>query len=80
MMRSELIKFDGLDGAIVGVGTRIGSADFLIYSRARCIEILMADNDWTEEEAEEWFEYNVQGAYVGEAIPAFMEEYEEEEE
>jgi hypothetical protein len=35
-MRSELIKFDGLDGAIVGVGTRIGSADFLIYSRARC--------------------------------------------
>jgi hypothetical protein len=38
----------------------------------------MADNDWTEEEAEEWFEYNVQGAYVGEATPAFMEEYEED--
>lgn len=73
---SSLVKLYQLDDAIVGVASRIGSEDFLVYSRQKCIEIFMAKNDWTYEEADEWFEYNVQGAYVGESTPAFMEEYE----
>jgi hypothetical protein len=28
--------------------------------------------DMTSEEAEEYFEFNVQGAYVGENTPAFL--------
>jgi hypothetical protein len=31
-------------------------------------------------EAEEYFDFNVAGAYVGESTPAFLEEYEGEEE
>jgi hypothetical protein len=77
---SELIKIDGFDAAIVGVASRIGSEDFLVYSREKCIEILMADDDMNYDEADEFLDFNVAGAYVGESTPAFMEEYEEEEE
>jgi len=75
---SDLIKIDGFDAAIVGVASRIGSADFLVYSREKCIEILMANDGWTYTDADEYFDFNISGAYVGEATPAFMEEYEEE--
>ena len=75
---SDLIKIDGFDAAIVGVASRIGSEDFLVYSREKCIEILMADDDMNYDDADEYFDFNIAGAYVGEATPAFMEEYEEE--
>jgi hypothetical protein len=75
---SELIKIDGFDAAIVGVASRIGSEDFLVYSREKCIEILMADDDMNYDEADEFLDFNVAGAYVGESTPAFMEEYEED--
>jgi len=39
--------------------------------REKCIEILM--EDMSEEEAEEYFEFNVQGSYVGETTPAFIQ-------
>jgi hypothetical protein len=77
---SELIKIDGFDAAIIGVASRIGSEDFLVYSREKCIEILMSDDEMDYDEAAEFLDFNVAGAYVGEATPAFMEEYEEEEE
>ena len=77
---SELIKIDGFDDAIVGVASRIGSEAFLVYSREKCIEILMADDDMNYDEADEFFDYNVAGAYVGEHTPAFIEPYEEEDE
>jgi len=75
---SELIKIDGFDAAIIGVASRIGSEDFLVYSREKCIEILMADDDMNYDDADEYFDFNIAGAYVGEATPAFMEEYEED--
>ena len=75
---SDLIKIDGFDAAIIGVASRIGSEDFLVYSREKCIEILMSDDEMDYDEAAEFFDFNVAGAYVGEATPAFLEEYEEE--
>jgi hypothetical protein len=77
---SDLIKFDGLDEAILGVASRIGSADFLVYSRGQCIGLLMESLGCNYMEAEEYFDFNVAGAYVGESTPAFLEEYEGEEE
>ena len=77
---SELIKIDGFDAAIVGVASRIGSADFLVYSREKCIEILMANDDMNYDDADEYFDFNIADAYVGATTPAFIEKYEEEEE
>jgi hypothetical protein len=58
------LKADGFDEAIIGVDE---TSSRLIYSVSMCIEILM--RDMSEEEALEYFSYNVSGAYVGEQTP-----------
>lgn len=55
---------DGFDEAIIGVDE---TTMRLIYSVSKCIEILMLD--MSEEDALEYFNYNVSGAYVGEKTP-----------
>ena len=64
-----IILADGFDSAFIGVAHQL-TASFAVYDRKKCIEILM--KDMTSEEAEEYFEFNVQGAYVGENTPAFL--------
>jgi len=39
----------------------------LIYSKSKCIQILM--KDMSEEDALEYYEYNIVGAYMGEKTP-----------
>jgi hypothetical protein len=58
------LKADGFDEAIIGVDE---TSSRLIYSVSMCIEILM--RDMSEEDALEYFSYNVSGAYVGEKTP-----------
>jgi hypothetical protein len=43
-----------------------------VYDRDKCIEILESQG-MTPEEAQEYFYYNTQGAYVGEQTPIFIE-------
>ena len=60
----EFLKADGFDDAIIGVDE---SSMRLIYSVYACIAILM--QEMSEEEAHEYFSYNVSGSYVGEKTP-----------
>lgn len=60
---------DGFDDAIIGQVAIAGRRDVILYDREKVIKILM--KDMSQEDAEEYFEYNIQGAYVGEATPAF---------
>ena len=60
----EILKADGFDDAVIGIDE---SSMRLIYSVSKCIEILM--KDMSEEDAMEFFSYNVSGAYVGEKTP-----------
>jgi len=60
----EFLKADGFDDAIIGVDLK---SMRLIYSVTKCLEILMKDMDG--EDALEYFDYNVSGAYVGEKTP-----------
>ena len=60
----EILKADGFDDAIIGIDE---TSMRLIYSVSKCIEILSQDMD--EEDAVEYFEFNVAGAYVGEKTP-----------
>jgi hypothetical protein len=59
-----ILKADGFDDAILGVDEL---SMRLIYSVSKCIEILM--KDMTEEEAMEYFCFNVYDAYMGEKTP-----------
>ena len=72
----ELLLADGHDNAIVGIANR-HNATFVLYDKAKVIRNLMADS-MTYEEAKEFFEYNVIGAWEGETTPAFLEGVEEE--
>ena len=46
-----------------------------VYNKLKCIESLIKEG-MDEEEAEEYFSFNVEGAYVGENTPIFLEYYE----
>jgi hypothetical protein len=61
----DLLKADGFDDAIIGLDN---SSMRLIYSKNTCIEILISDG-MTEEDALEYFEYNVSSAWVGDMTP-----------
>jgi hypothetical protein len=65
----EFLKADGFDDAIIGVEEE---SMRLIYSVTKCIEILM--KDMSEEDALEYFSYNVSGPYFGEKTPIWCED------
>jgi hypothetical protein len=67
---AEIILADGFEDAFIGIGQQFNNY-VAIYDRDKCINILHEDMDY--EEAEEYFEYNVVGAYVGEGTPVFVE-------
>ena len=60
----------GFDKAIIGVG-HIQSKRIVAYDTKRCIKILM--KDMTHNDAVEYFDFNVIGAYVGDYTPVFLE-------
>ena len=61
---------EGLDDAIIGVVERFAMSPVVLYDRDECVEILMGQ-DMTYEEAEEFFDYNVIGSWVGDGTPCF---------
>jgi hypothetical protein len=65
----EFLKADGFDEAVIGVDDM---SMRLIYSVSKCIEILM--RDMSQEDALEYFSYNVSGAYVGEKTPIWCQD------
>ena len=74
MADKRLVKANGLEDAIIGVGSRMNMPDVLIYSYNKCVDILMEKEGWTHEEAIEWMDFNVVGAGVGDTTPIFVHE------
>lgn len=66
----EALLADGFEGALIGYAS-IFSKTVALYDRAKCIEILMKRDKMSKDDAEEFFEFNVQGGYHGEGTPAF---------
>jgi len=66
----QMLFADGFDKAIIGVA-HIQNKRIVSYDTKKCIKILM--KDMTQEEAVEYFDFNVLGSYVGEYTPAFIE-------
>lgn len=63
---------DGFDDAVIGIDY---SSKRLIYSISSCIKIL--SREMSEEDAVEYFFFNVAGAYVGERTPIWCEDFAE---
>ena len=62
---------DGLEDAFIGVSCGFGP-NKAIYDWDKCVDIFMNRDGMTYEEAVEWIDYNVTGAYVGEQTPEFI--------
>lgn len=67
---SEVMTMDGYDHCIIGLVDRFGIPPVVLYDYEKVIDTLM--EDMTREEAEEWFSYNMIGAWVGDSTPAFF--------
>lgn len=67
----SILLADGLDEAFIGIGWQFNTP-IAMYDRDKCIEILESQG-MTPDEAQEYFYYNTQGAYVGEQTPIFLE-------
>lgn len=67
----SILLADGLDEAFIGIGWQFNTP-LAVYDRDKCMEILESQG-MTPEEAQEYFYFNTQGAYVGEQTPIFLE-------
>ena len=68
----ELIFCDGYDDCIVGVVRLFGHDPVVCYDLEKIITKLASDG-MSREEAEEFFSFNIIGAYVGDRTPCFLE-------
>ncbi len=67
----DALLADGFEAAIVGTVQQFNKT-LVCYDREKCIEILMTRDGMDHEEAEEFFEFNVQGSSLGENTPCFL--------
>ena len=59
------------DNAVIGIDI---ATMRLIYSKLKCIEVLMLDDDMDYEDALEYLEYNTFNSYVGEKTPIWCDD------
>ena len=67
----EMLVMDGYNDCIAGVCVRYGQEPIIIYDQSKVIDQLVSEG-MTEDEAEEFHEFNQIGAWVGERTPAFL--------
>jgi len=60
------------DAAILGVAERIGMSPIVAYDTAKILDILCERDGMEDDEALEFFEFNIAGAYVGDRTPIFI--------
>lgn len=62
---------DGLDQALIGIARRCGQPDLAAYDANTIINILA--HDMSQAEAEEFYETNIVGAWVGPNTPIYLD-------
>ena len=81
-MREKIIEYysdtepvtfaDGLDEAIIVFDPNSWQ---VVYSRTKVIKVLQERDGMTEEEAIEYAEYNIFGAFIGDSTPVWAEDF-----
>ncbi len=62
---------DGFEDAVIGYVERCSQPTLVLLDSLKCIKILMERDNMTEEDAWEFFNFNVLGSWVGEYTPCF---------
>ena len=68
----DILFADGLDEAIIGFEPNMWK---VVYSRSKCMNVLMERDGMGEEESLEFLEYNTFNAYFGEKTPLWVEDF-----
>jgi len=68
----ELLFMDDYDDCIVGVVESFGGKQAVCYDFEAVIHALRVREKMSEEDALEWWGYNMIGAYVGDHTPVFI--------
>ena len=61
----------GFEKAFKGYGQQFNKV-VAVYDYSKCVKILMKRDGMTEDDAREYMEFNVLGAYLGEYTPVFI--------
>ena len=70
-----MLKADGFDEAIIGqacIWRNQGMHNVLVYDAEKMRSILMKRDGMDADEAREYIEFNVEGAYVGDETPVYV--------
>ena len=71
----KILSATGFDDAIIGMTyDKHVSAYRLVYSRTKCIEVLMTRDGMNDEVASEFLDFNVVDAYVGRTTPIWVDD------
>ena len=73
----SMLKADGFDDCLMGVVSRFGQPYILCYSREAMLEKMVERDGMSYDEAVEFFEFNILGAWVGDGTPCFIEKVED---
>jgi hypothetical protein len=71
--KTTYLKADGFDDCLIGIGLSFGKHGTLVYDQAKVIQKL-EEQGMTNEEAFEYYEYNILGACLGDNMPIFVEQ------
>jgi len=78
---AHTLKADGFDDCIIGVGNRIdNNVPILVYDYDKCAQLLAKRDGMEIDEAYEYMEFNVVGAWHGEGTPMFIRKVDSMEE
>jgi hypothetical protein len=71
----DLLFADGFDDCIIGVVSGLDCIYKVVYDTGKIVNKLISDG-MTAEEAEEYFDFNILGSYVGDRTPLYVNVYE----
>lgn len=72
---SQMMTADGFDEAIIGSITSYNSGETILYSTQKILDIMVDRDEMTEEEALDFFHYNILGSYNGDGMPSFLNDH-----
>ena len=68
-----MLVMDGFDDCIEGVVERFGMNPIVCYNKQKVLDKLISEAECSLDEAQEYYEFNQLGAWMGERTPCFID-------
>jgi len=73
----EVLKADGFDNCVIGLCESANGQTVIAYDKQKMIKTMVDRDGITYEEAEEYYDYNILGSYMGSSTPVYIELFNE---